>query len=126
MCVWVVSGKVGGKVVVVELVVVIGSGLVLRVKEGLWGVCGIRGGVGVFVGKVLFMIFGWGEEGDRGGKGGVGWRLGFGEGLKVVGMLVLVVVGLGVLKGVLLGVMVRWVLVVVVEIVGGGVIKKKG
>ncbi|EMV6735384.1 F0F1 ATP synthase subunit I [Escherichia coli] len=114
------------KLLLVQLLVVIASGLLFSLKDPFWGVSAISGGLAVFLPNVLFMIFAWRHQAHTPAKGRVAWTFAFGEAFKVLAMLVLLVVALAVLKAVFLPLIVTWVLVLVVQILAPAVINNKG
>ena len=122
MSVSLVSRNVARKLLLVQLLVVIASGLLFSLKDPFWGVSAISGGLAVFLPNVLFMIFAWRHQAHTPAKGRVAWSLAF----KVLAMLVLLVVALAVLKAVFLPLIVTWVLVLVVQILAPAVINNKG
>ncbi|EIG5505109.1 F0F1 ATP synthase subunit I [Escherichia coli] len=128
MSVSLVSRNVARKLLLVQLLVVIASGLLFSLKDPFWGVSAISGGLAVFLPNVLFMIFAWRHQAHTPAKGRVAWTFAFGEAFKVLAMLVLlvVVVALAVLKAVFLPLIVTWVLVLVVQILAPAVINNKG
>ena len=113
MSVSLVSRNVARKLLLVQLLVVIASGLLFSLKDPFWGVSAISGGLAVFLPNVLFMIFAWRHQAHTPAKGRVAWTFAFGEAFKVLAMLVLLVVALAVLKAVFLPLIVTWVLVLV-------------
>ncbi|MFO6425713.1 F0F1 ATP synthase subunit I [Escherichia coli] len=124
MLVSLVSRNVTRKPLLVQLLVVIASGLLQ--PKARWGVSAISGGLAVFLPNVLFMIFAWRHQAHTPAKGRVAWTLAFGEAFKVLAMLVLLVVAWAVLKAILLPLIVTWVLVLVVQILAPAVINNKG
>ncbi len=110
MSVSLVSRNVARKLLLVQLLVVIASGLLFSLKDPFWGVSAISGGLAVFLPNVLFMIFAWRHQAHTPAKGRVAWTFAFGEAFKVLAMLVLLVVALAVLKAVFLPLIVPWVL----------------
>lgn len=132
MSVSLVSRNVARKLLLVQLLVVIASGLLFSLKDPFWGVSAISGGLAVFLPNVLFMIFAWRHQAPwrhqahTPAKGRVAWTFAFGEAFKVLAMLVLLVVALAVLKAVFLPLIVTWVLVLVVQILAPAVINNKG
>ncbi|EHT4288482.1 F0F1 ATP synthase subunit I [Escherichia coli] len=119
MSVSLVSRNVARKLLLVQLLVVIASGLLFSLKDPFWGVSAISGGLAV-------MIFAWRHQAHTPAKGRVAWTFAFGEAFKVLAMLVLLVVALAVLKAVFLPLIVTWVLVLVVQILAPAVINNKG
>ena len=122
MSVSLVSRNVARKLLLVQLLVVIASGLLFSLKDPFWGVSAMA----VFLPNVLFMIFAWRHQAHTPAKGRVAWTFAFGEAFKVLAMLVLLVVALAVLKAVFLPLIVTWVLVLVVQILAPAVINNKG
>ncbi len=125
MSVSLVSRNVARKLLLVQLLVVIASGLLFSLKDPFWGVSAISGGPAVFLPNVLFMIFA-GVTGAYTSERPGGRTFAFGEAFKVLAMLVLLVVALAVLKAVFLPLIVTWVLVLVVQILAPAVINNKG
>ena len=119
MSVSLVSRNVARKLLLVQLLVVIASGLLFSLKDPFWGVSAISGGLAVFLPNVLFMIFAWRHQAHTPAKGRVAWTFAFGEAFKVLAML-------AVLKAVFLPLIVTWVLVLVVQILAPAVINNKG
>ena len=103
MSVSLVSRNVARKLLLVQLLVVIASGLLFSLKDPFWGVSAISGGLAVFLPNVLFMIFAWRHQAHTPA-----------------------VVALAVLKAVFLPLIVTWVLVLVVQILAPAVINNKG
>ncbi len=126
MSVSLVSRNVARKLLLVQLLVVIASGLLFSLKDPFWGVSAISGGLAVFLPNVLFMIFALASPGAYTSERPGGWTFAFGEAFKVLAMLVLLVVALAVLKAVFLPLIVTWVLVLVVQILAPAVINNKG
>ena len=120
MSVSLVSRNVARKLLLVQLLVVIASGLLFSLKDPFWGVSAISGGLAVFLPNVLFMIFAWRHQAHTPAKGRVAWTFAFGEAFKVLAMLVLLV------EAVFLPLIVTWVLVLVVQILAPAVINNKG
>ncbi len=126
VCVARESKRCSESFLLVQLLVVIASGLLFSLKDPFWGVSAISGGLAVFLPNVLFMIFAWRHQAHTPAKGRVAWTFAFGEAFKVLAMLVLLVVALAVLKAVFLPLIVTWVLVLVVQILAPAVINNKG
>ena len=118
MSVSLVSRNVARKLLLVQLLVVIASGLLFSLKDPFWGVSAISGGLAVFLPNVLFMIFAWRHQAHTPAKGRVAWTFAFGEAFKVLAMLVL--------KAVFLPLIGTWVVVLVVQILAPAVINNKG
>lgn len=79
MSVSLVSRNVARKLLLVQLLVVIASGLLFSLKDPFWGVSAISGGLAVFLPNVLFMIFAWRHQAHTPAKGRCGldiriWR----------------------------------------------------
>ena len=79
MSVSLVSRNVARKLLLVQLLVVIASGLLFSLKDPFWGVSAISGGLAVFLPNVLFMIFAWRHQAHTPAKGRVAWTFAFGE-----------------------------------------------
>ena len=78
MSVSLVSRNVARKLLLVQLLVVIASGLLFSLKDPFWGVSAISGGLAVFLPNVLFMIFAWRHQAHTPAKGRVAWTFAFG------------------------------------------------
>ena len=90
MSVSLVSRNVARKLLLVQLLVVIASGLLFSLKDPFWGVSAISGGLAVFLPNVfLFMIFARVTRRIHQRKAGWPWTFAFGEAFKVLAMLVL-------------------------------------
>ena len=85
MSVSLVSRNVARKLLLVQLLVVIASGLLFSLKDPFWGVSAISGGLAVFLPNVLFMIFAWRHQAHTPAKGRVAWTFAFGEAFKSSG-----------------------------------------
>ena len=75
MSVSLVSRNVARKLLLVQLLVVIASGLLFSLKDPFWGVSAISGGLAVFLPNVLFMIFAWRHQAHTPAKGRVAIRI---------------------------------------------------
>ncbi|ECM3246506.1 F0F1 ATP synthase subunit I [Salmonella enterica subsp. enterica serovar Typhi] len=117
-----VSRNVARKLLFIQFLAVIASGLLFCLKDPFWGISAVCGGLAVALPNMLFMIFAWRHQAHTPAKG----RFAFGEAFKVLAMLVLLVVALAVLKAVFLPLIVTWVLVLVVQILAPAVINNKG
>ena len=121
-----VSRNVARKLLFIQLLAVIASGLLFSLKDPFWGISAACGGLAVLLPNMLFMIFAWRHQAHTPAKGKVAWTFAFGEAVKVLAMLVLLIVALAVLKAVFLPLIVTWILVLVVQILAPAVINNKG
>ncbi len=71
MSVSLLSRNVARKLLLVQLLVVIASGLLFSLKDPFWGVSALSGGLAVFLPNVLFMIFAWRHQAHTPAKGRV-------------------------------------------------------
>lgn len=126
MSVSLLSRNVARKLLFIQFLAVVASGLLFSLKDPLWGTSALCGGMAVFLPNVLFMIFAWRHQAHTPARGRVAWTFAFGEAFKVLAMLILLVVALAVLKAVFLPLIVTWVLVLVVQILAPAVINNKG
>ena len=126
MSVSLLSRNVARKLLFIQFLAVVASGLLFSLKDLFWGTSAICGGMAVFLHNVLFMIFAWRHQSHTPAKGRVAWTFAFGEAFKVLAMLILLVVALAVFKAVFLPLIVTWVLVLVVQILAPAVINNKG
>ena len=126
MSVSLLSRNVARKLLFIQFLAVIASGLLFSLKDPFWGASALCGGLAVLLPNMLFMIFAWRHQAYTPAKGRVAWSFAFGEAFKVLAMLVLLVVALAVFKAVFLPLIVTWVLVLVVQILAPAVINNKG
>lgn len=121
-----VSRNVARKLLSIQLLAVVASGLLFSLKDPFWGISAVCGGLAVLLPNMLFMIFAWRHQVHTPAKGLVAWTFAFGEAFKVLAMLVLLIVALAVLKAVFTPLIVTWILVLVVQILAPAVINNKG
>ena len=126
MSVSLVSRNVARKLLLVQLLVVIASGLLFSLKDPFWGTSAVCGGLAVVLPNLMFIIFAWRHQAHTPAKGRVAWTFAFGEAFKVLLTFALLAVALAVLKVVFLPLIVTWVLVLVVQILAPAVINNKG
>ncbi|AIQ99180.1 F0F1 ATP synthase subunit I [Pluralibacter gergoviae] len=126
MTVSLLSGNVARKLLFIQLLAVIASGLLFSLKDPFWGISAVCGGVAVILPNALFMIFAWRHQAHTPAKGRVAWSFALGEVVKVVLTFTLLVMALAVFKVVFLPLIVTWVLVLVVHVLAPAVINKKG
>ena len=126
MSVSLVSRNVARKLLLVQLLVVIASGLLFSLKDPFWGISAACGGLAVLLPNMLFMIFAWRHQAHTPAKGRVAWSFAIGEAFKVLLTFALLAVALAVLKVVFLPLIVTWVLVLVVQVLAPAVINNKG
>ena len=126
MSVSLLSRNVARKLLFIQLLAVIASGLLFSLKDPFWGISAICGGLAVVVPNIMFMIFAWRHQAHTPAKGRVAWTFAFGEAFKVLLTFALLAVALAVLKVVFLPLIVTWVLVLVVQILAPAVINNKG
>ena len=126
MSVSLLSRNVARKLLFIQLLAVIASGLLFSLKDPFWGISAICGGLAVVVPNIMFMIFAWRHQAHTPAKGRVAWTFAFGEAFKVLLTFALLAVALAVLKVVFLPLIVTWVLVLVVQVLAPAVINNKG
>ena len=126
MSVSLVSRNVARKLLLVQLLVVIASGLLFSLKDPFWGISAACGGLAVVLPNVLFMIFAWRHQAHTPAKGRVAWSFALGEVCKVLLTFALLVMALAVLKVVFMPLIATWVLVLVVQVLAPAVINNKG
>ena len=122
MTVSLLSGNVARKLLFIQLLAVIASGLLFSLKAPFWGISAVCGGVAVILPNALFMIFAWRHQAHTPAKGRVAWSFALGEVVKVVLTFTLLVMALAVFKVVFLPLIVTWVLVLVVHVLAPAVI----
>ncbi|APZ04965.1 MULTISPECIES: F0F1 ATP synthase subunit I [Kosakonia] len=120
------SRNVARRLLLIQFLAVMASGLLFSLKDPFWGISAVSGGMAVLLPNMLFMIFAWRHQANTPSKGRVAWTFALGEALKVLLTFVLLVVALAVLKAVFLPLIVTWVSVLVVQILAPAVINNKG
>ena len=118
--------NVARRLLLIQFVVVIASGLLFSLKDPFWGISALCGGVAVWLPNMLFMIFACRHQVKTPAKGRVAWTFAVGEVLKVLVTFVLLVVALAIFKVVFLPLIVTWVSVLVAQILAPAVINNKG
>lgn len=88
MSVSLVSRNVARKLLFIQFLAVIASGLLFCLKDPFWGISAVCGGLAVALPNMLFMIFAWRHQAHTPAKGRVSWTFAFGEAFKVLAMLV--------------------------------------
>ena len=126
MSVSLLSRNVARKLLFIQLLAVIASGLLFSLKDPFWGISAVSGGLAVVLPNMIFMIFAWRHQAHTPAKGRVAWTFAFGEAFKVLLTFALLAVALAVFKVVFLPLIVTWVLVLVVQILAPAVINNKG
>ena len=126
MSVSLVSRNVARKLLLVQLLVVIASGLLFSLKDPFWGISAVCGGLAVVLPNLMFMIFAWRHQAHTPAKGRVAWSFALGEVCKVLLTFALLVMALAVLKVVFMPLIATWVLVLVVQVLAPAVINNKG
>ncbi len=126
MSVSLLGRNVARRLLLIQFLAVIASGLLFSLKDPFWGTSAVCGGMAVFLPNMLFMIFAWRHQAHTPAKGRVAWSFAFGEVFKVLATFVLLVMALAVLKAVFLPLIVTWVSVLVVQILAPAVINNKG
>ncbi|MDJ1652886.1 F0F1 ATP synthase subunit I [Raoultella sp. Ech2A] len=126
MSVSLLSRNVARKLLFIQLLAVIASGLLFSLKDPFWGISAICGGLAVVVPNIMFMIFAWRHQAHTPARGRMAWTFAIGEASKVLLTFALLVVALAVFKAVFLPLIVTWVLVLVVQILAPAVINNKG
>ena len=126
MSVSLLSRNVARKLLFIQLLAVIASGLLFSLKDPFWGISAVCGGLAVVLPNMLFMIFAWRHQAHTPAKGRVAWTFAFGEAFKVLLTFALLAMALAVLKVVFMPLIVTWVLVLVVQVLAPAVINNKG
>ena len=126
MSVSLLGRNIARRLLLIQFLAVIASGLLFSLKDPFWGTSAVCGGMAVFLPNMLFMIFAWRHQAHTPAKGRVAWSFAFGEVFKVLATFVLLMVALAVLKAVFLPLIVTWVSVLVVQILAPAVINNKG
>ncbi len=126
MSVSLLSRNVARKLLFIQLLAVMASGLLFSLKDPFWGISAVCGGLAVVLPNLMFIIFAWRHQAHTPAKGRVAWTFAFGEAFKVLLTFALLAVALAVLKVVFLPLNVTWVLVLVVQVLAPAVINNKG
>ncbi|HGK3997188.1 TPA: F0F1 ATP synthase subunit I [Klebsiella pneumoniae] len=126
MSVSLLSRNVARKLLFIQLLAVMASGLLFSLKDPFWGISAVCGGLAVVLPNMMFIIFAWRHQAHTPAKGRVAWTFAFGEAFKVLLTFALLAVALAVLKVVFLPLIVTWVLVLVVQVLAPAVINNKG
>ena len=126
MSVSLLSRNVARKLLFIQLLAVMASGLLFSLKDPFWGISAICGGLAVVLPNLMFMIFAWRHQAHTPAKGRVAWTFAFGEAFKVLLTFALLAMALAVLKVVFMPLIVTWVLVLVVQVLAPAVINNKG
>ena len=126
MSVSLLSRNVARKLLFIQLLAVIASGLLFSLKDPFWGISAVCGGLAVVLPNLIFMIFAWRHQAHTPAKGRVAWTFALGEAFKVLLTFALLAVALAVFKVVFLPLIVTWVLVLVVQVLAPAVINNKG
>ncbi|WP_394289645.1 F0F1 ATP synthase subunit I [Klebsiella michiganensis] len=126
MSVSLLSRNVARKLLFIQLLAVIASGLLFSLKDPSWGISAVSGGLAVLLPNMIFMIFAWRHQAHTPAKGRVAWSFAIGEAFKVLLTFAFLAVALAVLKVVFLPLIVTWVLVLVVQVLAPAVINNKG
>lgn len=126
MSVSLLSRNVARKLLFIQLLAVMASGLLFSLKDPFWGISAVCGGLAVVLPNLMFMIFAWRHQAHTPAKGRVAWTFAFGEAFKVLLTFALLAMALAVLKVVFLPLIVTWVLVLVVQVLAPAVINNKG
>ena len=121
MSVSLLSRNVARKLLFIQLLAVMASGLLFSLKDPFWGISAVCGGLAVVLPNLMFIIFAWRHQAHTPAKGRVAWTFAFGEAFKVLLTFALLAVALAVLKVVFLPLIVTWVLVLVVQVLAPAV-----
>ncbi|AVY96994.1 MULTISPECIES: F0F1 ATP synthase subunit I [Lelliottia] len=126
MSVSLLSRNVARKLLFIQFLAVIASGLLFCLKDPFWGISAVCGGLAVVLPNMLFMIFAWRHQAHTPAKGRVAWSFALGEVCKVLLTFAFLVLALAVFKVVFLPLIATWVLVLVVQVLAPAVINNKG
>ena len=126
MSVSLLSRNVARKLLFIQFLAVIASGLLFSLKDPFWGISAVCGGLAVVLPNVLFMIFAWRHQAHTPAKGRVAWSFALGEVCKVLLTFALLVMALAVLKVVFMPLIATWGLVLVVQVLAPAGSNNKG
>ena len=83
MSVSLLSRNVARKLLFIQLLAVMASGLLFSLKDPFWGISAVCGGLAVVLPNLMFIIFAWRHQAHTPAKGRVAWTFAFGEAFKV-------------------------------------------
>lgn len=126
MSVSLMSRNVALKLLFIQFMALLASGLLFYLKDPRWGASAVGGGLAVWLPNVVFMIFAWRHQAQTPNRGRLAWSFALGEGAKVMATFGLLVVASSGFKAVWLPLIVTWLLVLVVQILAPAVINNKG
>lgn len=126
MSVSLLSRNVARKLLFIQLLALLASGMLFCLKDPFWGASAISGGLAIWLPNVVFMIFAWRHQAHTPSKSRVAWTFAIGEVLKVVASFIILAIALAVFKAAVLPLIVTWVSVLVVQILAPAVINNKG
>src|SRR5690606_14580232 len=126
MSVSLLSRNVARKLLFIQFLAVVASGLLFSLKDPFWGISAVCGGLAVVLPNMLFMIFAWRHQAHTPAKGRVAWSFALGEVCKVLLTFAFLVVALAFFIVVFLPLIVTCVLVLVVQVLAPAVINNKG
>ncbi|NDJ55627.1 F0F1 ATP synthase subunit I [Enterobacteriaceae bacterium 4M9] len=126
MSVSLLSGNVARKLLFIQLLAIIVTGLLFCLKDPFWGLSAVCGGLAVWLPNVAFMIFAWRHQAHSPAQGRMAWSFAFGEVAKVLVTFALLVVALAYVKAVFLPLIVTWISALVVQILAPAAINNKG
>lgn len=117
------SGKVAGKLLVLQLLtfVLFGAGFALKAPE--WGFSALLGGLSAWLPNAMFMLFAWRHQTRMPAEGRVAWSFAVGEALKVFATIALLLISLGLFRAVFFPLGLTYVAVLVVSILAPAVMK---
>ena len=84
MSVSLLSRNVARKLLFIQLLAVMASGLLFSLKDPFWGISAVCGGLAVVLPNLMFIIFAWRHQAHTPAKGRVAWTFAFGEAFKGV------------------------------------------
>ncbi|PKH23524.1 ATP F0F1 synthase subunit I [Enterobacterales bacterium CwR94] len=120
------SVKMARKVLLLQLATLVVISALFALKDTIWGLSALMGGVAAWLPNVMFMIFAWRHQAQTPAKGRVAWSFALGEALKVFVTIILLIVALGPFDAVFMPLALCWISVLVVQILAPAVINNKG
>ncbi|MCV5626428.1 ATP synthase subunit I, partial [Escherichia coli] len=73
MSVSLLSRNVARKLLFIQLLAVMASGLLFSLKDPFWGISAVCGGLAVALPNLMFIIFAWRHQAHTPAKGRVAW-----------------------------------------------------
>lgn len=120
------SFRLAKAVLVIQLGTFIVLSLLFTLKSTHYGASALAGGIAAWLPNILFTFLAWRLQGQSPAKGRVAWSFAFGEAMKVLVTIIMLIVALGVCGAAFWPLAISWLSVWVVQVIAPVVINKKG